>query len=281
MSEMRVTANHGSSNVSPIPFYVRIACNKNGFVYITAPGFGLNGQPYWISPPLTTIEVRPTSNRLNTTISKTGILLETSVDCAIFVLDKAKSNLFAVDGMMLIPEHALGKSYVIPAFYKGNGFPRFKVVGTQDTTSVNVTFMSNMTNELYGNGTPSRFFKYTRKTYSVNYLEVINFHLTYGDPAGTIIESDKPVAVIYDDPSAIITPNFTRGGIFDKTSSQLIPVSQWGTHYVVPPVYPRSKYLVRVFAYYNDTFLNLWSPTKLLAATINRGEFKEYIMPGN
>ena len=85
---------------------------------------------------------------------------------------------------------------------------------------------------------------------------------------------------IYDDPRAVITANGTLIGTYDKTSSQLIPVSQWGTEYVVPPVYPRAKYLVRVFAYYSDTMLTLVSSTRTWSATINRGEFGEYILPG-
>ena len=280
LSEMRYTANFGKSGDTPTPFYLRIACKENGFVYITAPGFGLNRQAHRISPRLTTVAVRPTSNFINTTKSQTGILLETSVDSAIFVLDKTNTTLYAVDGMMLIPEDALGHSYVIPSFWKGMGYPRFKVIGTQSRTSVNVTFMSNMTNEFYGNGVPPRFYKYMHKSYIVNYLEVLNFHPYGGDPAGTIIESDTPVAVIYEDPSAIITPNATSSGTFDKTSSQLIPVTEWGTTYVVPPAYPRNKYLVRIFAYYNGTIVTAFSSTKTWSAMLNRGEFEELILPG-
>ena len=275
---MRYTGNFGDSWNTPIPFGIRIACSEYGFVYITAPGFGLNRQAHQISPRLTTITVRPTSNFINTTKSQTGILLETSVDSAIFVLDKTNTSLYAVDGMMLIPDDILGQSYVIPSFWKGMGYPRFKVIGTQNSTSVDVTFMANMSNNFYDKGASPRFYKHMRKTYSLHYLEVLNFHPYNGDPAGTIIESNKPVAVIYEDPSAIITPNYTNSGQYDKTSTQLLPVNQWGTEYIVPPIYPRAKYLVRVFAYYNGTSLTLSSSTRNWTAMINRGEFEEYVL---
>ena len=277
LSEMRYTRNYAVSGITPIPFVIRIACFEYGFVYITAPGFGLNRQAHKISPRLTTITIRPISNFINTTKSQTGILLETSVDSAIFILDKANYSLPNVDGMMLVPNDILGQSYIIPSFWNRMGDPRFKVIGTQDSTSVDVTFMSNMSNNFHDKGASPMFYKHMRKTYSLNYLEVLNFH-PYGDPSGTIIESDKPLTVVYEDPGAVIKPNYTGSGTFDKTSTQLLPVNHWGTEYVVPPVYPRAQYLVRVFAYYNGTRITLASSTRNWTAMINRGEFEEYVL---
>ena len=197
-----------------------------------------------------------------------------------FVLEKISGTLLAVDGITLIPDDVLGGSYIIPAFCKGRCTARCKVIGTQNDTLVEVNFMAKMSNNLYTyhSGASPQFYKHMRKTYSLNYLEVLNIHV-YGDLSGTIVESDKPVAVIYEDPDAIVRPvDSSKGGHFDKTSSQLLPVNQWGTEYVVPPVYPRTKYLVRVFAYYNGTSITLASSTRKWSALINRGEFKEYIL---
>ena len=235
-------------------------------------------QAHKISPRITEITVSPTNNFINTTITFTGILLESTVDIAIFVLDRINGNIAAADGMMLVPDDVLGGSYVIPSFWKGDDDLRCKIIGTHDNTLVTITFMSNMSNKIYEIGTPFKFYKHMRKTYSIDYLEVLNIHPYNGDLAGSIVESDKPVAVVYDNPSAIIRPTDANSGHYDKTSTQLLPVNQWGTEYIVPPVYPRAKYLVRVFAYYDGTSITLTSSSSHWSVVINKGEFKEYTL---
>lgn len=256
-----------------------MASFESGHVYVTAPGIGLYRQSHQIFPNLTEINIQSTNNTIKSVKTLTGILIESSVDTAVFVLDRPSRRSFAADGYMLIPEDISGQSYIIPSFTTGSGFPRLKIIGTQNRTVVNVTFMSNMTNRLYDASNlltyPYHYDKNIIKAFSIDFLEVVNLHV-YGDPSGTIVESSKPVAVVSEEPDAIVKPDAHNGGSYDKLATQVLPVNQWGTVYIVPPIYPLAKYLVRVFAYYNATsvfaanFSNTWN------FVINRGEFKEF-----
>ena len=273
---MRYTERFSVSQDTPNTLYIQISCFEFGYLYITAPGFGLYRQAHRISPRLTEILIRPTINFINTTKSQTGILLETTVESAIFVFDKT-TRYYGEDSMMLLPDDILGQSYVIPSFWNNMGFPRFNIIGTQNNTQVNATFMSNVVNNFYDRDDPNQIYRNMKQAYSLNYLEVLNFDIT-GDPSGTVIESDKPVAVLYEDPVVTVKPNYTSSRPSSKTSTQPLPVYLWDTEYIVPPVYPRAKYLVRVFAYYNETSITMASSTHHWTALINRGELKEYIL---
>ncbi|KAL3880275.1 hypothetical protein ACJMK2_032524 [Sinanodonta woodiana] len=77
------------------------------------------------------------------------------------------------------------------------------------------------------------------------------------DLSGTIVKSNKPISV------------FSGGDVYipintndvDPILSQLLPVEHWDTKFIVPPLYPRSDFLIRVYAFYPNTIVTIRNET--------------------
>ena len=258
------------------PITVRVISSTAGYVYVTAPGCNLYHQRYSITPNVSEITVTPKNVTGTTDQERIGILLESTVDTAMFVLDNIPTKRYAVDGFMLLPEESLGLSYVVAAYSPNSEVQHCIIVGTQNNTSVDITFKSSVGLRL-GQTVSGQTYKNQIMRRKINFLDVLYLNV-YGDISGSIVHSDKPVAVISDTPEVVVKPNNT-GGRFDELNSQLFPVNQWGKVYIVPPIYPRSKYMVRVFAYYDNTNISFYSSHKnTWSILLNNGEFREYEM---
>ena len=216
-----------------------------------------------------------------------GILFESSVDIAMFVLDRvALYARYGLDGFMVLPDDILGLNYVISSYAPINIYPasppsisasqHCMIIGTEHDTNVTITFKANLTVDYSSLPVPYRIMsKNDNITYTLNFLEVYYIHV-FGEISGTLIESNKPVAVISDMPDVVVVPK-RYGGIYDQLNTQLLPVDQWSTCYIIPSIYPRSNYLVRVYAYYENTNisfssedLNTWS------VVLDPGEVKDF-----
>ena len=270
----------------PYPFTVRIASPVPGYVYITAPGCGLNHTKYVISPYITEITFNPMNVTSTNAKDAMGVMFESSVDIAVFLLDRVASARYGLDGFMVVPDDILGQNYVVSSYAPINIYPaspplitasqHCMIIGTEHNTVVTITFKANLTVEYSSLPVPYRIVsKNENITYTLNYLEVFYIHV-YGDISGTLIASNKPVAVISDIPDVVVVPRNT-GGQYDQLNTQLLPVDQWSTFYIVPPIFPRSKYMVRVYAYYANTNISLSSEdVNTRSVVLNSGGFKDF-----
>ncbi|MEX2235430.1 MAG: gliding motility-associated C-terminal domain-containing protein [Cyclobacteriaceae bacterium] len=223
-----VTTGHGDR-----PVYLRISTlNAASIVSVLQPGRGNAEIAVGNVAANTTHTIDLTSHITNletispATVMKTGIrITSTSPITAYYEVGAPwNSEIFTLKG-----RNALGNKFVIPAqnFYHNSGdyFPvpssSFDIVATRNNTVVRV----RPTKPIFGHLSD------TLITVKLNEGETYSFRkptLSASDnPAGTIVESNKPIAITIKDDSVI------NGGCRDILGDQLVPVEVAGSEYVV------------------------------------------------
>ena len=115
-------------------------------------------------------------------------------------------------------------------------------------------------------------------TYTIDPYQVLNVKSDedLGDLTGSLVLSDKPVAVFSGHEAAISSDRCCA----DHLEHQMFPVSTWGNEYVAARSYPRQveKDYWRIIAAENDTTVELSPPVEgVNARTINRGQWFEIV----
>jgi len=243
-----VTSGHGDR-----PLYLRISTlDMAAVVKVLQPGRN-NLQIGGANVPAnttTTIDLTGEITNLETiypaSVMKTGIRIISSAPVtAYYEIGAAwNSDIFPLKG-----KNALGNKFVIPAqnFYNNSGdyYPNpsssFDIVATQNNTVVKV----RPTKPVVGHLTD------TLITVKLNAGETYSFRkqsLSAADnPAGTIVESNKPIAITIKDDSVI------NGGCRDILGDQLVPVEVAGTEYVVLKGFLETQEYLFITATEDDT----------------------------
>ncbi|MEO5602040.1 MAG: gliding motility-associated C-terminal domain-containing protein [Cyclobacteriaceae bacterium] len=223
-----VTSGHGDR-----PIFLRISTmDKAASVQVVQPG-RQNVQiaaADLFANTTQTIDLTSHINNLETNIAasvmKTGIRLTSSAPITAYYEVGAPWN---ADIFVLKGRNALGNHFVIPAqnFYNNSSdyFPTpsssFDIVASQNNTVVKV----RPTKPIVGHISD------TLITVKLNAGETYSFRkvtlLATDNPGGTIVESNKPIAITIKDDSVI------NGGCRDILGDQLVPVEVAGTEYVV------------------------------------------------
>jgi gliding motility-associated-like protein len=223
-----VTSGHGDR-----PLYLRISTlDKAALVKVLQPARG-NVQVAGANIPANTTHTIDLSNfhsNLETVspakVMKTGILITSSAPVTAYYEVGAffNSDIFALKG-----RNAAGNKFVIPAQnlysnsgqYLPNPSSSFDIVATKNNTVVKVW----PTRPILGHGSDSVI------TVKLNAGETYSFRkpsLSASDnPGGTVVESNKPIAITIKDDSVI------NGGCRDILGDQLVPLEVAGTEYVV------------------------------------------------
>ena len=171
------------------------------------------------------------------------------------------------DIMALKGKNALGTSFIVAgqnfynndANYNPRADAKFDIVATEDNTTVTII----PSNNIFGHaaGTPFVITLDAGQTYSgVSISQLAGFKVV-----GTIITSDKPIAVTYSDDSVAFN------GCRDILSDQIIPIALLGTDYIAVRGFLQNMDRVFVTASENNTqvFINN-NPTAV--ATLNVGQ---------
>lgn len=223
-----VTAGHGDR-----PIYLRISTlDKAALVTVTQPGRG-NVTIASANVPANTTQTLDLTNEIANLetiipafVMKTGIRIISSAPVtAYYEIGAAwNSDIFTLKG-----KNALGNKFVIPGqnFYDNSGdyYPNpsssFDIVASQNNTVVKVF----PTKPIVGHEGDSVI------TVKLNAGETYSFRKTTlwaaANPIGTVVESNKPIAITLKDDSVI------NGGCRDILGDQLVPVEVAGTEYVV------------------------------------------------
>ncbi len=200
----------------------------------------------------------------NEVVEPKGIHVTTLAPVSVHVVSQTTVS---ADGYMALPTPGLGTKYYVmtTASTRYNG-SEFAVIATQDNTTVNITLAAAGLTKLAGSA-------FTVAMNSGETYQIIN--PAFADMTGTLITSDKPVAVISGHRCADI-PSGT--GYCDYLVEQLPAVSIWGkTHHTVP-FSGRARYTVRVLAEQDGTtFTTL--PENLIS-TLNAGQFADVVLTG-
>ncbi|KAL3880305.1 hypothetical protein ACJMK2_032553 [Sinanodonta woodiana] len=94
------------------------------------------------------------------------------------------------------------------------------------------------------------------------------------DLSGTIVKSNRPIAVYS---GGDVTIPITSSEL-DSILSQLLPVEHWDTKFIVPPLYPRSDYFIRIYTFHPNTSVTIRNETHYKTQNLTRGHFLEELL---
>lgn len=269
-----VTSGHGDR-----PVYLRLSTlDKGAVVNVLQPGRG-NVQIGVANIPANTTQtidltaqIANLETLLPATVMRTGIRIVSSAPITAYYEVGApfNSDIFALKG-----RNALGNKFVIPGqnLYNNSGEyspppgSSFDIVATQNNTVVKV----RPTKPLVGHFTD------TLIVVKLNAGETYSFRkpgLNASDnPTGTVVESNKPIAITIKDDSVI------NGSCRDILGDQLVPLAVAGTEYVVLKGFLETPEFLFITATENDTHVYIQgtsTPDAVLAA----GEVYRYEVTG-
>lgn len=261
-----VTSGHGDR-----PVYLRISTlNEAANVRVVQPARNdlVIGSATVAANTTYTIDLTAQLSNLETispaTVMRTGIRVTSSAPVTAYYEVGAPWNadIFALKGA-----NALGNRFVIPGqdMYHNSGdyYPNptssFDIVATRDMTVVKV----RPTKPLFGHTGD------TLITIRLNAGETYSFRKTSlsatDNPIGTVVESNRPIAITLKDDSVI------NGGCRDILGDQLVPIEVAGTEYVVLKGFLGTPEYVFVTATEDDTRLFI-AGSSSPAATLSAGE---------
>jgi hypothetical protein len=227
---------------------------------VAIPGLQFS-QAFNVTPgSVTTVDLPSNAQQQSSdTVESLGIHVTAGDEVTVYGLNRVT---FTTDAYLGLPVDALGTDYINLGY---QGFAsQFGVVASQNATTVTIT----PTVETAGHpaGTP----------YTVNLNQGQTYQLRAApDLSGSIITSNKPIAVFGGHQCANIPPQHTA---CDHIVEQLTATSQWGRDFLSMPLATRSNGdTFRVLASENDTIVQVNGST---VATLDRGQLHEQIIEG-
>jgi hypothetical protein len=200
----------------------------------------------------------------NETVEAKGIHVTALSPVSVHVVSE---NATSADGYLALPTAGLGTNYYVMSYastrYSGS---EFAVVATQNTTTVTITPAAAGATKPAG----------TAFTVLLNIGETYQLaNPANADMTGTLVTSDKPVAVFSGHRCADIPSGI---GYCDYLVEQLTDVSIWGKTFHTSPFSGRARYTVRVIASQNGTTFTTM-PSGLIG-TLNAGQFADVVLTG-
>ena len=194
----------------------------------------------------------------STMVDNLGILVTATSNVAISCLNQAR---YTADSYLALPTNELGRKYVVASYAK----TILGIISPQDNTIVYLLPKINGT------------FRYNGRSYrkgqkiKIKLNKFETFHLDHrSDLSGTIIEANKPIAVLSGIKCGKINTRYC-----DHFVEFLLPVTKWGKEFLVATtaiMRKNSGDVFRVFAYENDTRIR----SRKGGGHLKSGEFMEY-----
>jgi hypothetical protein len=211
-------------------------------------------------------------------LSQKSFRISSDNDISVYFLNYVD---YSTDAAVLLPSDAVGSLYVIPS-YHGYGSIEwdgmYLIVAQEDDTVVTIS-ASDGTNA--PNGTPgslpqlyisnaNSFDESTQMTLQAGDV-YLGRPATDKDPSGTVVRSDKPVAVFGGSGCSDVPAPF---GACDQLLDAVPSVDTWGTEYIASAAEGRNlSDTFRVFAWADGTEVRIDGE---LIATLDGGTWLEY-----
>lgn len=236
---------------------------------VEIPGISYS-QDFTVTPGTVTSINVPTSVLVSADdgVADLGIHISSNEEISVYGLNlKTRTT----DAYLGLPVDILGTEYIVMSSptvgTTGNNASQFAVVAIADDTSITITPSTAAGSRVAG----------VPFTVPLNQGQV--YHLsaltTSADLTGTIITSDKPVAVFGGNRGANMPVGF---GFADHLVEQLTPVVTWGRDFVTMPLATRLKGdPFRIVAAQDGTEIEV---NNAIVATLNRGQFFQTILTG-
>jgi RHS repeat-associated protein len=274
-----------TASTSPDPprqlqFFISSDVTTSGTVSV--PGQGLN-QPFNVTPGQITTVNLPQSVQVTSsdTIEAKGIHVTAQNPVAVYGLNFVP---YATDGYLGLPTTTLGTSYLIASYentyYGGVGSAfgtEFGVTATQDNTTVTVVPTASSGNRQAN--TPFTIQLNQGQTYqlrnSSEYTQLGQYDGPPIDFTGTVVSSDKPVAVFGAHDCSFV-PDQTV--YCNSLVEQMPPTNLWGQNFVTMPLAEERKGdRFRFIAQTDGTHLQV---NHQQAAVLDKGQFFEQLIQG-
>ena len=234
------------------PYILKVVSDVAGSIEVVAPGLGINTTNP-LAPGMTEVSLGDLLAS-DDGIDDKGIQIFSTVDVTIYVIEGIYWGGYGkITSLMPVTDSAT--AFVVQSYPTdwNSRKSHFIAVGTEDFTEVyiklktatggNITFKDVE----YGDGDVIHI--------TLNWLQTFYAYLYANDLSGSVIESTKPVVVL-SGADCVDIPKDVSGGC-NIIESQMIPVSQWGNEFIVPPLYPAIRSPVRVYAFHNYTQINV------------------------
>lgn len=237
-----------------------IACNTATSGTVAIPGLGFTSNFNVTPGTVTTVNLPINAYTVNSDdVEQVGIHV-TSAD-AVTVYGMWYMQ-WSTDAYLGLPVAALGTEYIVLSYQNSLG-PQFGIAAAFDGTTVTIT--PNIAVGARAAGVPYNV--------SLNQGDAYQLFSPSGDLTGSVVTSDKPVAVFGSNLCADIPNN---DGACNYIVEQLPPVPAWGKNYLTVPLATRLN---------GDTFRFLASADNTsvsvngtVAAVLNRGQFYETML---
>ncbi|MFL6172717.1 MAG: GDSL-type esterase/lipase family protein, partial [Marmoricola sp.] len=242
--------------------YLFIASNVQTHGTVTASGIGFTA-PFNVSPGVVTQVLLPSNaqDASSDVVGHSAIHVVSADPVAAYGLNTADAS---TDGFTGLPTNSLAKSYIVQAYTNNVGTgSQFAVVATADATTVTITPSETI-------GTRSANVPFAVHLSQGETFQLNDRAVSLGDLSGTLVSSDKPVAVFAGSNCA----NVPTGYPYCNTlTEEMTPTSSWGTAFLTQPLAARSADTFRVMAATDGTKVLV---NGAVLATLNAGKFREF-----
>jgi hypothetical protein len=250
-----------------LSLFITADVNTTGTVEI--PGLAFS-TPYAVTAGTVTTVGIPLGAHLTSSdvVEDKGIHVTAQAEVTVYGLNRIPST---TDAYLGLPTDILGKEYIVLGYKNVDVIEgtEFAIVGTSAGTTVTIT--PSVATGSHAVGVAYNIALDQGKTY-----QLINTGSAPNDLSGTIVTSDKPIAVFGGHNCANIPAGFFA---CDHVVEELPPTETWGKSFVTIPLATRL---------HGDTFRFLASTdgTQItvngtLVATLNRGQLHERIIDGS
>lgn len=206
-----------------------IAARKQTDVSIERPVFGRTSTITVPAGTVTSFLLEENLNNANDGIvQKNGVRVTSSEPIALYFANLRRAH---SDATIILPLEAIGKQYVAVGYNWTDAIEHAIICATEDQTKVTITPYS-LTRDGHPPGVPYDVMMNRGESYYVH----AGFAGKFGGLTGTIISSDKPIAVIGGGSSGHIPyPNPTDYAYLNPHFEQYIPLNLLGTKYITVP----------------------------------------------
>jgi len=200
------------------------------------------------------------------------------------------------DAFLVLPTDVLGREYIILSYNSDgsgytSGYPsmfylngsstpsQFLIVASEDNTTVTIS----PSTETYRHGRAPFTVNLNKGQVYLVQAKITETNLR-SDLTGTIVESDKPIAIFSGQQRALVPVGNANLESRDYIAEQMLPVNTWGQNaYVIPYVTPpdatsQGTDIYRVIAGRNGTDVNI---NGVFEKRLDRGEFFEKPLTGS
>lgn len=166
------------------------------------------------------------------------------------------------EGYLALPVEALGTRYVAASYYPYSSFSsEILIAGVESNTDVT---LNTMLNGQVG----------SNRTFRLQKFETYQFK-SNNDVSGSVITSNKPVAVFSGSADTRIPVGV---GDWQFLIEQMIPAKYWATKFIIPPIYPREHFVVRMISGSNNTDVHYYNATKHFAVYMKARSIEEILL---